>query len=143
MPAESRRGAAFGDLNNDGNVDVVLVNVGAPPTLLLNRGGDGNHRVLFKLVGTGIKSNKAAIGARVTVKAGKLAQFSEVRAGGSYLSQNDPRLHFGLGAESKMTEVEIRWPNGKVEVLREIPADFIYTIVEGQGIQGKTALPPP
>jgi hypothetical protein len=77
------------------------------------------------------------------VKAGKLAQFSEVRAGGSYLSQNDPRLHFGLGTESKMTEVEIRWPNGKVEVLREIPADFIYTIPEGQGIQGKTALPPP
>ena len=142
MPAESRRGAAFGDLNNDGNVDVVLVNVGAPPTLLLNQGRSGNHRVLFKLVGSGVKSNKEAIGARVTVKAGKLAQFREVRAGGSYLSQNDPRLHFGLGAESKMSEVDIRWPSGKVEVLREIPADFIYTIVEGQGIQGKVLLPP-
>ena len=77
----------------------------------------------------------------MTVKAGKLAQFSEVRAGGSYLSQNDPRLHFGLGAESKMSEVEIRWPSGKVEVLRDVPADFIYTIVEGQGIQGKAPLP--
>ena len=141
MPAESRRGAAFGDLNNDGNVDVVLVNVGAPPTMLLNQGGNNNHRVLFKLAGT--KSNKAAIGARVTVKAGKLAQFSEVRAGGSYLSQNDPRLHFGLGVESRMTEVEIKWPSGKVEVLRDVPADFIYTIVEGQGIQGKIPLPAP
>ncbi len=64
-------------------------------------------------------------------------QFSEVRAGGSYISQNDPRLHFGLGADVKMDEVEIRWPSGKVEVLRDVPADFIYTIVEGQGIQSK------
>jgi hypothetical protein len=141
IPTESRRGAAFGDLNNDGNVDVVLVNVGSPPTLLLNQGGNNNHRVLFKLVGT--KSNKAAIGARVTVKTGKLVQFSEVRAGGSYISQNDPRLHFGLGTEARISEVEIRWPSGRGEVLRELPADFIYTIVEGQGIQDKSALPPP
>ena len=89
------------------------------------------------------KSNRSAIGARVTVKAGKLVQFSEVRAGGSYISQNDPRLHFGLGAEAKMSEVEIRWPSGKVEMLRDLPADFIYTIVEGQGIESKTPLPPP
>jgi hypothetical protein len=141
IPPESRRGAAFGDINNDGNVDVVLVNVGAPPTLLLNQGGNRNHRALFKLSGT--KSNRAAIGARVTVKAGKLAQFSEVRAGGSYISQNDPRLHFGLGTETKMSEVEIRWPSGKVEVLRDVPADFIYTIVEGHGIAGKIPLPTP
>jgi enediyne biosynthesis protein E4 len=126
--------------------------VGAPPTLLLNQGGNRNHRVLFKLVGagtvgtgtvgTGTKSNKAAIGARVTVRAGKVGQFGEVRAGGSYLSQNDPRLHFGLGAESTMTEVEIKWPSGKIETLRNVPADFIYTIVEGQGIRDKIALPP-
>jgi hypothetical protein len=77
------------------------------------------------------------------VKAGKLVQFSEVRAGGSYISQNDPRLHFGLGAEGKMNEVEIRWPSGKVEVLRDVPADSIYTIVEGQGIESKMPLPPP
>jgi len=139
-PAESRRGAAFGDINNDGNIDVVLVNVGAPPTLLLNQGGARNHRALFKLVGT--KSNRSAIGARVTVKAGKLVQFNEVRAGGSYISQNDPRLHFGLAAESMMGEVEIRWPSGKVEVLRAVPADFIYTVVEGQGIIDKLPLPP-
>jgi hypothetical protein len=139
IPLHSRRGAAFGDVNNDGNIDVVLINVGEPPTLLLNQGGNTNHRVLFKLVGT--VSNKMAIGARVTVKAGKLVQFSEVRAGGSYLSQNDPRLHFGLGTEAFMSEVEVKWPSGKIEVLRNVPADFIYTVIEGQGIKEKLALP--
>jgi len=72
-----------------------------------------------------------------------VVQFSEVRAGGSYISQNDPRLHFGLGVEAKMDEVEIKWPSGKVEALRDVPADFIYTIVEGQGIVDRTPLPPP
>jgi enediyne biosynthesis protein E4 len=139
MPLQSRRGAAFGDINNDGNVDIVVLNVGEPPSLLLNRNASGNHRVLFKLVGT--KSNKAAIGARVTVKAGTLVQFSEVCGGASYLSQNDLRLHFGLAANDKMSEVNVRWPNGETEILRDVPADFIYTIVEGAGIQQKVALP--
>ena len=140
MPPQSRRGAAFGDINNDGNIDIIVLNVGQPPSLLLNHNDNPNHRVLFKLVGT--KSNKAAIGARVTVKAGKLAQFSEVRGGASYLSQNDLRLHFGLAANDRMSEVSIRWPNGETEVLRDVPADFIYTVVEGAGIQQKVALPP-
>jgi len=140
MPPESRRGAAFGDINNDGNVDIVVLNVGQPPSLLINHNDSPNHRVLFKLVGT--KSNKAAIGARVTVKAGALVQFSEVRGGASYLSQNDLRLHFGLAANDKMSEVTVRWPNGETEILRDVPADFIYTIVEGAGIQQKVALPP-
>jgi hypothetical protein len=139
VPPQSRRGAAFGDINNDGNVDIVVLNVGEPPSLLMNHNDSGNHRVLFKLVGT--KSNKAAIGARVTVKAGTLIQFDEVRGGASYLSQNDLRLHFGLGANDKMTEVNVRWPNGETEVLRDVPADFIYTVVEGAGIQHKAALP--
>jgi hypothetical protein len=139
MPLQSRRGAAFGDINNDGNVDIVVLNVGEPPSLLLNHNDSANQRVLFKLVGT--KSNKAAIGARVTVKAGTLVQFSEIRGGASYLSQNDLRLHFGLGANDKMNEVTIRWPNGEIETLRDIPADFIYTIVEGSGIKDKAALP--
>jgi enediyne biosynthesis protein E4 len=139
MLPESRRGAAFGDINNDGNVDIVVLNVGEPPSLLINHNDSPNHRVLFKLVGT--KSNKAAIGARVTVKAGTLVQFSEVRGGASYLSQNDLRLHFGLAANDKMSEVSVRWPNGEAEILRDVPADFIYTIVEGAGIQQKMALP--
>jgi hypothetical protein len=140
MPPQSRRGAAFGDINNDGNVDIVVLNVGQPPSLLMNHNASPNHRVLFKLVGT--KSNKAAIGARVTVKAGTLVQFGEVRGGASYLSQNDLRLHFGLAANEKMSEVSIRWPNGESEVLRDVAADFIYTVVEGSGIQQKVALPP-
>jgi hypothetical protein len=139
MPPQSRRGAAFGDINNDGNVDILVLNVGEPPSLLLNLNESSNHRVLFKLVGT--KSNKAAIGARVTVKSGTLVQFSEVRGGSSYLSQNDLRLHFGLGSNDKMGEVTIRWPNGETEVLRDVPGDYIYTVVEGMGIQRKVALP--
>jgi hypothetical protein len=132
-------GSAFGDINNDGNVDIVVLNVGEPPSLLLNRTASSNHRVLFKLVGT--KSNKAAIGARVKVKAGPLVQLSEVRGGASYLSQNDLRLHFGLGASDKMSEVEIRWPRGETEILRDVSADFIYTVVERKGIQQKVGLP--
>ena len=140
LPLKSRRGVAFGDINNDGNVDMVVLNVGEPPSLLLNRNHNSNHRVLFKLVGT--KSNKSAIGARVTIKAGPLIQLDEVRGGASYLSQNDLRLHFGLGSDAKMNEVTIRWPNGETESLRDVPADFIYTIVEGEGIQAKMPLPP-
>ena len=139
LQEESRRGAAFGDINNDGNMDVVLVNVGQPPTLLINRGGNSNHRVVFKLIGS--KSNRMAIGARVTVKTEGLTQIREVRAGGSYISQNDPRLHFGLGKESRMERVEIRWPSGNIEVLKDVVADLIYTLIEGQGIQQKAALP--
>ena len=141
IPLACRRGAAFGDINNDGNIDIVTVNLGEPPSLLLNQGGNHNHRVLFKLEGT--KSNRSAIGARVTVTAGKLVQFNEVRAGGSYLSQNDPRLLFGLGAEARITQVEIRWPSGKTEILHELPADFIYTLIEGAGGKDKTSLPKP
>jgi hypothetical protein len=140
LPLKSRRGVAFGDIFNDGNVDMVILNVGEPPSLLMNRNAAPNHRVLFKLVG--MKSNKAAIGARVTVKAGPLVQFDEVRGGASYISQNDLRLHFGLGANDKMSEVNIRWPNGESETLHDVGADFIYTIVEGAGIQQKVALPP-
>jgi enediyne biosynthesis protein E4 len=141
VKAASRRGAAFGDVNNDGNVDVLLLNVGEAPTLLLNHGVAGNHRVLFKLMGT--KSNRAAIGTRVTVRAGKLVQFNEVRGGASYLSQNDLRLHFGLGKEAKMDSVEVLWPSGATEKFTGLAADNIYTLVEGQGIRGTKALPAP
>jgi hypothetical protein len=140
IPDASRRGAAFGDLKNDGNIDIVVLDMDGPPQLLLNVSENHNHRVLFKLVGT--KSNKMAIGAKVTVTAGKAVQMNEVRAGGSYISSNDPRLHFGLSAEAKMDEVSIRWPNGDKESLKDVPADFIYTVVEGKGITDKIALPP-
>src|ERR1700719_4255526 len=90
LPLKSRRGAAFGDIFNNGNIDIVLLNVGEPPSVLLNMNRDPYHRVLFKLVGT--NSNRAAIGARVTIRAAGVKQFSEVRGGASYLSQNDLRL---------------------------------------------------
>jgi hypothetical protein len=140
-PLQSRRGAAFGDVNNDGNVDVVVYNVGGPPSLFLNETRNSNHRVLFRLIGT--KSNRAAIGARLTVHAGELAQTDEIRGGGSYLSSNDQRLHFGLGSNSVMDKVEIRWPSGSNEEFENLPADAIYTIVEREGIKGKIKLPPP
>src|SRR5712672_3677743 len=141
LALKSRRGAAFGDVFNTGNVDVLLLNVGEPPSLLKNMNANGFHRVLFKLIGT--KSNRAAIGARVTIRAAGVKQFSEVRGGGSYLSQNDLRLHFGLGTVKKMEAVEIRWPSGKVETLENVAADAIYTIVEGAGIRDSKPLPPP
>jgi hypothetical protein len=143
LPLESCRGVAFGDINNDGKIDALILNVGEPPTLLLNRTPDASHAVLFRLVGT--KSNRAAIGSRVTVKAGDLTQMDEVRSGSSYLSQNDLRLHFGLGRCSMMKTVEIFWPSGHKDKLSNLPADFIYTIVEGGEIRQKTpfAVMPP
>jgi hypothetical protein len=141
IPLKSRRGAAFGDIFNTGNIDIVVLNVGETPSVLLNTNRTPYHRVLFKLIGT--KSNRAAIGARVTIHAAGVTQFHEVQGGGSYLSQNDLRLHFGLGAATKMDSVEIRWPNGNTETLKNVPADAICTIVEGSGIRDTKPLPPP
>jgi hypothetical protein len=140
-PMQSRRGTAFGDIDNDGSIDVVVYNSGAPPSIFLNDTRNSNHRVLFKLVGT--KSNREAVGARVTVTTAAMKQVDEVRAGGSYLSTNDSRLHFGLGQDAVMKEIEIEWPSGQNQQLANIPADAIYTIEEGKGIIQTTKLPPP
>lgn len=133
LPLQSRRGMAFGDINNDGKLDALILNLGEPPTLLLNCTQNSNRAVLLKLIGT--KSNRAAIGARVVVTAGDLRQMNEVRSGSSYLSQNDLRLHFGLGNHTKIDTVEIQWPSGSKETLRNVLADSIYTIKEGDGVQ--------
>jgi hypothetical protein len=140
-PMYSRRGVAFGDINNDGNMDMVIFNVGAPPSLFLNDTRNLNHRVLFKLVGS--KSNRGAVGARITVTSATRSQIEESKAGSSYLSTSDPRLHFGLAADTVMDKVEIRWPNGGTETLRNMASDAIYTITEGQGITATIKLPPP
>jgi hypothetical protein len=138
---QSRRGVAFGDVNNDGNLDVVIFNANGPPSLFINETHNANHRVLFRLIGT--KSNRAAIGARVTVYTPKMTQIDEVHAGGGYNSSNDTRLHFGLGHDAVMTRVKIQWPSGLTQEFRNVAADAIYEIVEGQPIKKTLALPPP
>jgi hypothetical protein len=139
-PLQSRRGTAFGDINNDGSIDMAVYNLGGPPSLFLNETHNANHRVLFRLVGT--KSNKAAIGARVIVTTGSMEQMDEVHGGGSYLSCNDQRLHFGLGRDAVMKRIQILWPSGLKEELKNIPADAIYTLIEGHGITETIKLPP-
>ena len=130
------RGAAFGDLFNDGSIDVVLNNMDSPPALLRNVVKNGNHWIALKLVG-GAKSPRDAIGAAVFLTAGGVRQRADVLSGGSYGSSSDPRVHFGLGSAPKIERVEIRWPDGKKEEVAISGVDRIVTVVEGQGIVGK------
>ena len=130
---KSSRGAAFGDYDNDGDLDVLIVNLDDRPTLLRNETAHDNHWITIGLVGT--RSNRDAIGALVRVTAGGRTQISEVRSGGSYLSQNDRRVHFGLGAFDRVDRIEIRWPSGLVETLPGVPPDRFYTATEGQGLK--------
>jgi enediyne biosynthesis protein E4 len=126
------RGLVVGDLFNSGNMDVVIENLDGSPTLLKNPGVAGRHWVSFELAGT--KSNRLAIGARVKIVAGGMTQTDEIHSGGSYLSQNDLRVHFGLGSANKVESVEIRWPSGATETLKSLPVDSFYSILEGKGM---------
>jgi enediyne biosynthesis protein E4 len=127
------RGAAFGDLFNDGHIDVVLNNVDSIPTLLRNVVANSNHWVTFKLVG-GSKSPRDAIGAKIFVTADGIRQRADVFSGGSYASSSDQRLHFGLGGADKIDRIEIVWPSGAKETLQVPAVDKIYTVEEGKGI---------
>jgi hypothetical protein len=123
------RGAAFADLDNDGDVDVVVTNMHDVPELYrLDRAAEGRWLTL-RLRGT--TSNRSAIGARVRLTAGGVTQVGEVRGGGSYASQNDLRVHFGLGAAARVDRVEVRWPNGREEAWRDVAANQILTLTEG------------
>jgi enediyne biosynthesis protein E4 len=126
------RGLAVGDLFNDGNMDLVVEDLVGRPMLIRNHGTPGRHWVNFELAGT--KSNRMAIGARLKLLAGGLTQTEEIHSGGSYLSQSDTRVHFGLGSATRIDNLEIRWPSGKVESWGGFPADKFYSILEGQGI---------
>jgi hypothetical protein len=123
------RGAAFGDYDEDGDVDVVVNNLDGPPALLRNDGGSAaGHWIKLKLIGS--RSNRNAAGARVELKAGGLTQIDEVRAGDSYISHSDWRLHFGLGKATTVDEITIKWPNGKVDTLSKVPIDRVVSVTE-------------
>ena len=126
------RGLAIGDLFNDGNMDIVIGDIDGAPMLLRNRGIPGRHWVSFELAGT--KSNRLALNGRISIVAGGVTQTDEVHSGGSYLSQNDLRIHFGLGASDKIQSVTIHWPSGRVETLNNLVVDKYYSVLEGQGI---------
>ena len=131
------RGMAVGDLFNDGKVEAVVENLVGKPMILRPEGGPRDHWISFQL--EGVKSNRLALNARVRATAGDLGQLSEVISGGSYLSQNDLRLHFGLGEHESVEEAKIFWPDGMVETLTNLIADRFYAVREGAGVVSSQA----
>jgi hypothetical protein len=133
MAAAASRGLAVGDLWNDGQQAIVINNMHSKPSLLVNTVRSENHWVGFKTVGT--RSNHDGIGAKITLHAGIRVLVDEVRSGSSYISQNDLRVHFGLGRAAKIDSVEVRWPSGIVERFSDLAFDSIDTLTEGTGKQ--------
>ena len=131
----SSRGLAVGDLWNDGRMSVVISNMNAKPSLLVNDLRSGNHWIAFKTVGT--KSNRDGIGARIMMKAGKSSFVNEVRSGSSFDSNSDMRVHFGLGATEKIDPVQVKWPSGLIENFNGLSVDQIHTLKEGSGREEK------
>lgn len=126
------RGAAFGDLDNDGQIDIVVGDLDASPMILKNEGDKTNHWVTLEL---GAKEgNPLAIGARIKLTTGNIVQTEEIRSGGSYLSQSDLRVHFGLGKATKIDSIEIRWNSGKIETIKDVEVDKFHAILEGEGV---------
>jgi hypothetical protein len=128
LERHSARGAAFGDYDNDGLIEVLINNQNEAPSLLKQTSRPSGHWILLKLQGS--RSNRSALGAKVKLTAGAHTQIDEVRSGGSYLSQNDLRLHFGLGAASRADRIEIAWPSGARQVMEDIVGNRILTIAE-------------
>ena len=126
------RGLAVGDLFNDGKLEAVVENLVGRPMILRPEGGPRNHWISFQL--EGVKSNRLALNARVRAVAGDLVQSSEVISGGSYLSQNDLRIHFGLGKHERVDKAVVFWPDGRVETLTNLSADRFYAVREGAGV---------
>ncbi len=132
------RGVAFGDFDNDGDVDILIMNQNEPPSLLRNDVTGDGHWLKVKL--EGVKSNRSAIGARVTAHYGGKRQAQEVLAQSSYLSVSDRRLHFGLGA-AESADLEIRWPNGNLESIAKVAANRLVVVKEGAGIVRSVRFP--
>jgi hypothetical protein len=131
---------ATGDLFNDGRIDIVIENLKGGPTILRTQGSPSNHWISIELVGT--KTNRLALNTRVRATAGELVQTAEVLSGGSYLSQNDLRIHFGLGARERVDKLEIFWPTGKIETLTNLAADHFYDVKEGEGLVSSERIKP-
>jgi len=132
----SSRGAAFGDYDNDGDIDALILNMNDLPSLLRNDGGNKQNWIKLKLIGT--KCNRTAIGARVRVVTGTHAQIDEVHSGSSVMSQGDLRLHFGVGKAQLIDTIEVRWPTTqKTEKFTQVKPNQILTIREGAGIVDK------
>ncbi len=130
------RGLAVGDLFNRGRLDIVVENLAGPPMILEAKSNPANHWVSFELEGS--PNNRLALNARVRVSTGKMQQLGEVRSGGSYLSQSDLRLHFGLGSASRIDKVEVLWPNGGTQVFENIAADRFYRLKQGGTLTATT-----
>jgi hypothetical protein len=126
------RGAAIGDFDNDGDLDIAVNNSGEEPQLLRNDGGNENHWLAIFLVGA--KSNRDGVGARVKVIAGDLTLYDQRKGGISYQSAQDPRLHFGLGRRSEIDAIEVKWPSGTVSKVGKLKSDQIVAIKEGEGL---------
>ena len=129
------RGAAFGDIFHTGQIDIAINNLNDGPTLLRNQSPSPNAWLLVRLVGT--RTNRAAIGSRVLVESEGRRQIQEVRSGGSFCSQSDLRLHFGLGRAREATRVTVKWLGGGQEIVEHVPADRLVVIQEGKGIVGQ------
>ena len=124
------RGAALGDIDNDGDIDILVSNCGAEPALLINRVGSRKNWIQLRLTGT--DSSRDAVGTRLTLTTAAGRQTDQITGGGSYLSAGDPRAHFGLGEVARVEEIRIRWPSGKEEVLKDVPANRILQVTEGR-----------
>ena len=132
LPKKVSRGAAFGDYDNDGDIDIFLNNSNQPATLLRNEGGNSNHWLTVQLIGT--QSNVSGIGTKIILKTGNLSLFREVRSGASYLSQSDLRVHFGLGGNSTVDALEIHWQSGHRDQFSNLKSNQILRIKERHGI---------
>ena len=129
------RALASGDIDNDGDLDLLVTNNGATIDLL-RHGGTAGAALVVRLVGT--RSNRSGVGARLTFTAGKTRQVREVKAGSSYLAQSDLRVHAGLGSAARVDRLDIRWPSGAVETIDNVAAGQMVTVTEGKGVTGRT-----
>jgi enediyne biosynthesis protein E4 len=126
------RGLATADYDNDGDLEILVTNMNDSPELLRHARKNPNHSIVVKTIGT--RSNRDGLGAKITVAAGGLTQYDEVRSGASYLSSSDLRVHFGLGAATKVDRLEVDWPSGQKDVASGLPADRIVVVQEGKGV---------